>query len=342
MDSIIGIVVAGSVIAGIIAIAPTIKVGLDMAPYLYANTRCSARAGLILKKKEYDQLIASSSLEELYGNLEDSYYSKIIEHIRAGKEISLELEHDLYETYVWLSLIVPPSIKPVIDSMLLKFEITDLKNVMNACLIGGIPKTKYIEEESFRIRLESCTDLESFVAALKDTKYEKIATQQVDISYLSNQLDLFYYSNVYETIRLLKDSAGAEVFRNYWRKMIDIINVRLTLRKIKGLSNVQLIENGYINVKDLQSITDHVQIESILSKTIYKDFIHGNSDVDIETGMFSALRKESSYANAKHTLKAGTIMKFIIEKEIEIRNLNIIMKLKEESFKSEAIEKMII
>lgn len=342
MDPVVGIIVGGAVVAGIVAIAPTVKMGLDMAPYLYANTRCSARAGLILKKKDYDQLISSPTIEEAYANLEDTYYSKIIENVKSGKELSLELEKDLHKTYLWLSEIVPKDIKPVMDAINLKFEIADLKNVMNSCLLGKNPKTSYIEEESFRVRLESCNDLDSFVASLKDTKYEKIATQQIDISYLSNQLDLFYYNHVSETIRLLKDSSGAQVFKDYWRKMIDLVNLRLTLRRINGVSNIQAIEGGYIQSKELQSITEKVQLESVLSKSIYKDFIHGTSDLDIENGMFSALRKESSYANAKNTLKAGTLVKFMIEKEIEIRNLNVLIKLKEESFSSEEIEKMII
>ena len=342
MDTIIGIVVGGSIIVGIVAVAPTVKIGLDMAPYLYANTRCSARAGLILKKKDYDQLISSNSIIELQSNLEDTYYNKVIENIRSGTEASLELEKDLHETYDWLSNIVPKSIKPVIEAIALKFEIANLKDVMNDCLLGKTPTTKYIQDESFRVRLESCNDLDSFVAALKDTKYEIISTQNVDIAHLSNQLDVFYFNNVSETIRLLKESSGAEVFKNYWRKMIDLVNIRLTLRRINGLTNLQLIEGGYISSKELQTLSERVQVESVLSKTMYKDFIHGNSDLDLESGMFSALRKESSYANAKHTLKAGTIVKFIIEKEIEIRNLNIIMKLKEESFNSDDIEKMII
>jgi vacuolar-type H+-ATPase subunit C/Vma6 len=342
MDTIIGVVVGGSIIAGIVAISPAVKIGLDMAPYLYANTRCSARSGLILKKKDYDQLISSISLNELYDNLEDSYYSNIIERVKSGKELSLELENDLYNNYKWLHSIMPKSLKPVIEALSLKFEIADLKNVMNACLINNVSKTKYIEDESFRIRLESCTDLDSFVAALKDTKYEKIATQNIEFSYLSNQLDIFYYTTVLNSINSIKKSSGLEIFKNYWRKMIDLINIRLTLRRIEGLSNIQLIEGGYIPSKELQTISERVQIETILSKTIYKEFIHGNNDIEIETGMFSALKKEASNVNAKHTLKAGTVVKFIIEKEIEIRNLNIIIKLKEEFFKSEDIEKMII
>lgn len=342
METIIGAVIAGSIIAGIVAIAPAVKIGLDMAPYLYANTRCSARAGLILKKKDYDQLISSNSLNELYSNLEDSYYSKLIENVKSGKEISKELEMDLFENYNWLISIAPNNLKPLFEAFVLKFEIADLKSAMNSCVKGENPKVQFIQDESFRIRIESSNDLDSFVAALKDSKFEKIGTQYIEISYLSNQLDLFYYNNVYNTIRLLKDSAGAEVFRNYWRKMIDLVNMRLVLRKVKGIENITFIEGGYINVKEFQAVTERVQIESLLSKTMYKDFIHGNSDIDIESGMFAALRKESSLVNAKHTLKAGSLVRFLIEKEIEVRNLNIILKLKEESFPSEEIEKMIV
>ena len=343
MDTIVAVAIAGSVLAGVIAIGPTIKVGLDMAPYLYANTRCSSRSGLILRKKEYEQLLGASSIQEVYALLEDTYYGKLMEH--AGDELSNLFYEDLYETYVWLESITPTKLKNIIKAIRMKFEIADLKSAINSCAKGEAPvQLNHIEEESFRIKLESCKDLDAFIAALKDTKYEEALGQNssATVAVLSNQLDSLYYNDVAEEIRLLKDNEGAVVFRDYWKKSIDLVNIRLTLRRIKGVMDLTLIEGGFLDVKDLQSATDKMQLESILSKSVYKDFMTGVSGVEIETALFSSFRKEASNVNAKHALKTGTLVKFLISKELEIRNLNILTKLKREDYTTDEIEKLLV
>ncbi len=343
MDTIVAVAIAGSVLAGVIAIAPTIKVGLDMAPYLYANTRCSSRSGLILKKKEYEQILGASSIQEVYALLEDTYYGKLMEH--ADSNLSHLLNEDLYETYVWLESITPTKLKPIMNTIRMKFEIADLKSAINSCAKGETPdKINHIEDESFRIKLESCKDLDAFVAALKDTKYDVITSQSnsITVSSLSNQLDVFYYSLVSEEIRILKDNDGAIVFRDYWKKSIDLVNIRLTLRRIDGVSDINLIEGGFLEVKDLQSSSDKMQLESIFSKSIYKEFLVGMKGVEIETSLFASFKKEASNVNAKHALKTGTIVKFLISKELEIRNLNILTKLKGEDYSSDDIEKLLV
>lgn len=334
MDTIVSVAIIGSVLAGVIAIAPSVKMGLSMAPYLYANTRCASRTGLILKKKDYEQLINASSIEEFYALLEDTYYGRIIER---ESHISKLLDEDLFENYTWLTDIVPTKIKPIVDAIKLKFTVQDLKYAMNECDNNRTPKNlRHIDDESLRIRIESSKDIDGFLASLKETDFE-INESNPDKAIISNALDIAYYKKVHEEIQMLKDNDGAQIFEDYWKKMIDIVNLRLTMRRINGKGNFTLLSGGHIKTKDLLSATDSLQLENVLSKSIYKEFM---IDDNMENALYRGLRKEGHKANAKQSLKAGTIVKYMIEKELEIRNLKILSKLKLEKFDN--IEKYLV
>lgn len=321
MDSVVGVAIVGAVVAGIVAIAPSIKMALDLAPYLYANTRCSARSGLILKKKDYEQLLGATSMKELFSLLEDTYYGTMLNVDMS--EVSKKLEEDLFNTYEWMIEFVPKRIRPVIEAMKLRFVINDVKSAINACSKGKNPENLEHLDEDLKIKIESCNDMDSLSAVLKETPYEP------DI----NKLDVYYYTTVLETINDMRESDGSSVFRDYWRKRIDIVNARIALRRINGVTDLKFIEGGYVDPKELD-VTDRMQLESILSKKY-------DISESIEGSMFAALRKESSDASAKNALKAGTLVRYLIEKEIEVRNLNIVIKLKSEGFDSDTIWKML-
>ncbi|MGM5485060.1 MAG: V-type ATPase subunit [Nanobdellota archaeon] len=345
MDAVIALAIGGSVIVGVVAIAPTVKMAVDMAPFLYANTRCSSRAGLMLKKKGYEQLVGSASMRELYSILEETYYASMVDNVKSVGEFSSKLEEDLHENYEWMISFLPKKVAPIVEAMKLRFTINDLKSALNSCISGNSPQgLKYIEDEDLKIRLESCNDVESFIAALKDTEFEHIVSSNPNVTpeYLANQLDIYYYKKVLEQIKVLKDKDGAKVFLDYWRKSIDLVNIRIALRRIKGITELDFIEGGFISPKELQSVSDNMQLESILSKSLYKEFLKGSDPLEIESSIYNAFMKESSSVNAKHALKAGTIVKYLIDKELEVRNLNIVTKLKSESYKSDDIWKHLV
>ncbi len=346
MDMLVPIVVGSSIAAGAFVIYPATMYALDMSPYIYANTRCSARSGLIVNKQQYDSFTAASSQKEVLAMLEDSYYSHIIEHASAFRSFSQMLDKDLYDTYQWLYKIVPDKIKPLLKSMNLKFEINELKTMLNSVIKNQEPgQLHFIEDEMLKLKLEGVKDFTSFLAVMENSPYAHLFVNATPekLTSLNNSLDRFHINSVLDEINKCKDEKAAMPFREYWAANIDLINLRLILRKISsGDEDTTLLEGGLLNKNVLLGVSDITQLDSTLSSSVYSTFIESQDPFKIEAGIHTYLKKVASDVGAKYTIKAGAVVKFIILKELEIRNLNIINKLKMENYPPEEIEKLIV
>ena len=346
MEMLVPLVVGSSIAAGALVIYPATMYALDMSPYIYANTRCSARSGLILNKQQYDSLIAASSQKEFLAQLEDTYYCYIIEHATSFSNFSQMLDKDLFNTYQWLFKVVPDKIKPILKSMKLKFEINELKKALNRVMDNQEPgELAFIEDEMIKLKLEGIKDFPSFLAIMENSGYAHIFTNASpeNITKINNSLDSYYFDTVSKEINKCNDEKAAMPFKEYWATYIDLINLRLVLRKIVNQEEeATLLEGGLLNKNELLGVSDMAQLESLLSSSVYSDFIDSTDPFGVETSIYKYLKKVAFEVSAKHTLKAGSIVKFILLKELETRNLNIINKLKLENYPAEEIEKLIV
>jgi V/A-type H+-transporting ATPase subunit C len=343
----IPLVIGGATLAGIAVIAPVTKYALDIYPYLYTNTRCSSRLGLLFNKKFYEELIAATSVKEVFAMLEDTYYSDIVEHSKGFFTISDKLEDDLYQTNAWLLNIVSKNIAPIITAMNLKFEINSIKSVLNSVKEGKNidPKElRFIGDEQLKLKLESVSDYQSLVSAVEDTAYYLILQEcnLDELHKINTLLDRVYIENLVNSIKTVKDSGASAPFMEYVRVLIDLFNTRLTARSLNSDSEEDLIEGGHLKKKDLEGINDLAQLKSVLSSSQYTDFLGKGTLFDIENTFYKYLLKQAWKISAKHTIKSGTVVRFILLKEIEIRNIYTIIKLKTEGFTAEEIEQVLV
>jgi len=159
----------------------------------------------------------------------------------------------------------------------------------------------------------------------------------------ATELDRYYMLTVLDAIDACSDRSAAEPFREYWRAVIDLANIRLTLRRIAdGTEEMELIGGGMLPTEKLQGIVDKSQLAEVLQGTPYGNVDVQDAGTRLERGFLAAIGSVGSRANAKHPLKSGPVVNFIIQKELEVRNLNIILKLKGEGFKAEEINDLLV
>lgn len=329
MDIIIAALIALIIIVVAVVIAPTVKMALNIAPYLYTNTRCAAKTGLILSVKQYDSLLSTTYERELYALLEDTGYSHIAQRAKDFPTVSPLLEEDLAATYDWLARIAPEKLQPVIIAMNRKFEIQEIKEALNS---GGLAHFKHILDTQLRLKLEGATDTQGVIAALEDSPYSSLI-QQGTID--PTALDAWYLQDVLRVIDSTEPKAVAP-FREYWRRKIDIANIKIALRGKKTF-----IDGGLIETEKLQSLDEFSQVQDTLQGTPYEG-IDTESLAGLENQMEKKLKIASGNISAKHPLYGGPIVRFIVQKEMEIKNLNLILKLKAEKFTTDEIAPMVI
>lgn len=343
MDILVGGIIFFSLIVAAVVIGPTVKMAVDIAPFLYTNTRCSARSGNILRRKTYDSLLATTYIKEVYAHLEDTAYSRVVEHGNQFGTISPLLEKDLFEMYTWLENIMPEKLKRIIVAMKAKFEINEIKESINRLKNGEpVGDLIFMENPNMKLKLEASTDIASFSSSLEGTPYGKVVNGG-PVPSINTDLDRYYFEHVLQEIDECKDQKAATPFKEYWRRVIDLANIRLALRRIaeKG-EGPSLVQGGYIPVEKLAGVSDKNQLSEALQETPYAEISTDQQGMKLEQEFLTFISQEGGRANAKFPLKGGPIVRFIIQKELEVRNLNILLKLKAENFDAEKINEYLV
>ncbi len=338
MDIIIGAIILFALLVSAVVVAPTVKMALDVAPYLYTNTRCAAKSALILTKKEYEALLATSSLKETFGLLETTGYRHVAEHGNAFGTQSGLLEEDLYGLYAWLEEAVPGEVRPIIAAIRARFEVNDLKEAASR-LEERLPveEFRHIANPNLRLKLNAVTDLTSFAAALEGTRYaDAIAAEDI-----ASELDRRYFEGVLEAIAACKDRKAAQPFREYWRRVIDLANARLALRRAMFGDRVAFIEGGSLTIDRLVVCTDRQHLLEALAENGYA--VPADADgFRIEIVILKGTLEMALRIDAKYALRGGAIVRLIAQKEIEVRNLSLLLKLQSEGFSAERIGELMV
>lgn len=353
-------VLAGATLAGIVVIAPAVKQATDLAPFLYANTRCSARTGSLLTQNTYSEMLASSSVQELYGILEDTAYSNIVEHSKNFVSFSKSLDKQMCADYDWLKGIVPKELIKIIKTLQLKYEIADIKSAVNRIKKGTVVSSvssnsssekentefalNFIADDDLRYKVQSATDFNSLVSAFEGSPYQSVFTgvEADETEKITTGLDYFYIKKVLSVIRDAPKKS-AEAFLDYWRHVVDMFNVRLVFRKLNlGRDDMDFIEGGFLNVKALSGVGDLSQLEGLLRDSPYSKHFTEINSLQVEISFTKVLKELASLLNARHPLHAGYVIRYIILKENEIKAVNMISKLKEENFDEDEIRKLLV
>ncbi len=345
MDVVVFGAIAASLLAGTVVIWPTVKMTINLAPHIYANTRCSAKLASMLPKPIVENLSQSSSYEETLSILEDTYYRNIVEKSKDFNKLSSALNEDLYSTYLWLETIVPENLVNIIKTIRLKFEINDIKTLLNN-LKNEVKKHSlpHIQNENLKLKLENTTDFASMLASIEGSDYSKVFSNKnlTQLDSINNELDKYYFDKVYDVIVSTDDEKAAQAFKEYLGYMIDLINLKLTLRRIDSKTSLSLLPHGRVPNSMLNNVEDLNSFENLLTEYGYAENITEYTPLDIENSVYKYLKKAAGLINSKHTLKAGSVVRYIILKELELRNVNIILKLKEDKFTKEEIQKLLV
>lgn len=343
MDIIAPAIVGMATLGALAVIIPTIGQSMKMQPYLYANTRCSARSGFLLKEKDYQDMAQVSYAKELFGVMENTQYKDIFERFNQFPQISEALEKNLFNTFEWIEEISPNKLQPLISLINKKFEIKEIKKILNHLKNHEDLSEIYFVSDSFlKIRLQEVRSFQDLVNAVSENFYADVFNEKdiEDLAEINTALDRKWLVEVLAEINRIGEAA--EAVKDYWMVMIDLFNIRLSMRKMEKEINVDFIVEGHLPIKDLESASDLNQLEAVFEKTCYKEYFSKESLLDLETCFYRHLRKHGKEINAKYTLTSGPIVQFMIEKELEIRNINLITKLKLNNFPKEKVERLVV
>jgi len=328
--------------------APRANIIVNAMRFAYPNARVRAIGVHYALASNMYPLLESKNVSEVISRIADSY--KIDVTGEDGDEIEKTLNSALFKTYKSTITRVPKCIKPFLESYLMKFEAEQLKIAIkgkNARLSPDEIKKKMIAVGNINPdligELTEADNMDRIVQVLSDTPYGKELSNALldyektkSVLPLELALDRCIFQGLGESISKIPASIVAPV-REFVDMYIDVTNIKMAMRaKKEGFepetSQKYLLTGGTLPAWLLAQLTESRDISemvSMLENTRYAQLLKkAMSEYEKNGSIYSfeeifdrhLLHMVFEFAR-KNVLDVGPIMRFIVAKDYEVRNI---------------------
>lgn len=344
-------------------------IALGKFPYTYA--RVSVMRSFLLKKDDYQRLMKMDA-SEIASYLQGSQYKGEIDELgvkfKGIQLLELALNRNLANTWAKLKRISPPSLRAIITIYLLKADIWNLKTLIRARYTGlaqgelqamllpsGFLNMKKLDELSKKESIEEILKSAGFVGFRYFASAVDRFRETKSISDIENALDLFYYSSMKEfSGRIPREGGLFREFVEYELEASAIINV-LRLKRAgmpsKEIEKFMVIPGtarslltGMINApspSDAAKALEQSRFRPVVEAGV-SEFLAGGSLIRLELDLARNVLKHSALLIHRHPLSVDTILGYMFAKEIEVRNLKLMLKAKKLGMGMDFVEQQLI
>jgi V/A-type H+-transporting ATPase subunit C len=342
----------------------------ETAPFAYVNARVRSMESRLLKDHKMNELIEAAGANELIGFLEDTDYGPYLSEVLGQSEdptvAEKALDTHLAHVYKTLANISPDSARKILKLLEKKFDVKNIKTLLRAKYVGLNAEETFklliplgtIPESRLR-ELSETKSVEEIVNALEGTGYTTILSdaltdyeQTGKLTALEMSLDKSILESLWKNVSV--DGTEKDLFKEFIGAMIDIENLKIILKgKADGLSS-EVISNyttskGYeLAAWKLKELADVESIEGVISSlegTKYtsimneslEEFEKVKSVYIFEKALDKYLVNMGKKLSLRQPFGIGPIIGLITSKELEIRNLKIIIKGKIEGLSASEI-----
>lgn len=321
---------------------------MDRSKFIQSSTRLRVMEKELLKSENFIRASETETLEDALRSLSDTVYNKYINKISSPTEYEYILKEELTRFYDELFDISPSKIP--IRLITLKYFYHNLKVLIKEDIGKKDLKDLYMNIGDFDLKEYR----DALVKGSKKNKYFELI-QRVEETYEEKkdpQLIDIYLDNAYFTELLeLAEESQVDLFIEYAKNLIDFTNIRTLLRAKKQEKDVEflrqiIIEGGnvrketYLDLlnREVSSDTDvfkKLEIYKYIKEALDSFKERGNlSDFEREMdNYFIDLIKDVKYI----TYGPEVIFANVLAKEMEIKNLRIILVSKLNGLDSEFI-----
>jgi|TARA_B100002003_G_C14070761_1_gene515158 V/A-type H+-transporting ATPase subunit C len=346
------------------------KMKLGFYPYTYV--RSNVMRTLLIKKEDYHKLM-KMTFTEITRYLQESIYKTDIDKLAtelSGTELlEIALNRNLESSFEKLRRISPKELNILIENYLKRKDIEDIKTLMRGKYINA---DKNLIINSLQAAgtlsmdyLKKLVELESIQEILKNIKifdFSEFKDPIMDFEEknalvsIENKLDQLYYQEILEFTKSLP--VQGSLFKDFLLQEIEIKNL-ITLIRLKREKLDKKDIRKYLffsGDRDLDSNLNRLldadlgNIIKILERRPYskilesgfKDLNEKNSLINLEIGLYKYLLDKSILLQHQNPLSIDVILGYMFAKEIEVRNLKILVKGKQLNMTEEFIENQLV
>ncbi len=344
----------------------TKKLSLGKHPYTYA--RVSVMRSELLSKEDYHRLL-KMDLNEIISFLQGSAYRKAIDELgmkHSGTELmEIALNKNMVNTWNKLKRISKKELDLLIDAYLERTDLWNLKTILRGLHTGTrhetissmlLPAGKLSESD-----LDSLMKSDSLEEFLKKLSVAGIKQKQMggaidtykeknSIVEIENLLDKEYHRRMIEFSRTIPSEG--KLFKQFLESEIDTINLINVLRlrrsgKTKAempayiLGKASPFINKLVSSESKEDTAKLLSLKGLSEKSI-SAFVESDSVAPIEIELGKNLLRRTRLLLHQHPLSVDVILGYMFAKEIEVKNLKMLLKARQLNLGDEFIEQQII
>lgn len=347
MSYLIALLVAGSLILIGIIIYPAMRV----LPFAYSSARFRSARSTLLKDEDLEQFANSSYKEVLY-QLEKKGFYNIVQLMDSNFREDL-VQKDLRQRgWDHLSLMLRHTPRryrrffKILHSLAdLHFIMAVLRSKVHKDFNPRVSKALYVETPYFNkqdIEDIKLMDLQEFLRRLQNTPYHNLIQPHTsnilegDLKDLEKSLNKAYYSQLRNEARI------DPILKRYVSLLIDLYNLRnaLTFGKLTFIKGGKIAKRVFEEINESKSVD---KTSTILQQTAFGPYV---KDCKVPTEVVQgALKFEKKFTREmmkKEPLSISPIIAYYVDKQIEIKNIRIILKLIKAQYTAPEIRRAII
>lgn len=344
---IIGGVTVG-VFVGWMAVMPVIKI----MPFAYGSSRIRGAKARILKDEELQSFVDKSYKDVVY-RLEKHGFSELLELI--DSDFREEYVQQKLRKYSFLHLhkvinYVPSAYKSFFEVLQMRQDydlvIAVLRSKSSSFYARHLIKALFAETKYFSAQgldeIENMS-LDDFVSRLKKTPFYNVVSEHIKdikkgkLSGVEAALENKYFTS------LLYSGKNDNTLKAYAQLLISRYNIR---EAMSFGNNPTFIKGGMLKKNTLQKLESAKNIEEIkkaLENTPFEKHTKDAKDtIEMVNSLFRFSKTFAKKLSKEEPLSIKPFVSYYILKEIELKNIRIILKLIHSRFTPEDISRLII
>jgi V/A-type H+/Na+-transporting ATPase subunit C len=344
------------------------RIRLGTYPYTYART-CVMRSTL-LRPGDYDKML-KMTVNEIAGFLQDNAYRKEISELGSklsgAKLIEVALNRNLEDTFAKMRRISnKKALLKVIDAYLMRYDVRNIKNVLRAkythsenfedfIIAGGMYGREFfmnlLKKDSIEdiLKCNCILPFSAFTDALKAFKESNVLGE------IENVFEREYYRQLFELSEAIPNQG--KFFREFLEGEVEITNILNILRLKRAGVDERSASKFLLPVKRTSvslfskmitaepakcvDIFKGTPYEKIMAENI-KKFQDTGSLIGLETCLWNYLLNKTKTLVHQHPLSVDIIAGFILAKDMEARNIKLIVKGKQLGLGNDFIESQLV
>jgi len=346
MTNFVFLIIGLALLLVIILFMSYYRVVISIANFTYPNAVFRSSGNPYLKEKKISDLIEGSNLNEVYSELEEDGYEISKEAREDIDKVEKELEKKNIELMKKAHRTSPDETKGFTKAWLSRYDVKMAKRAIKAVKEDRLEKVEDrlypVEEINEKVieDLTSTRNLQEALSILRDTELEEVLEKKEweEKSFeLDVALDKFAFNKLKEGIFKVESEQRAPV-RYFFGRYVDLLNIKIILRGIREeiqserLKDCILPKGRELSEWKLEEMAESTSIDEALVQlegTTYEDIrnkMQSDEKFNFEHHIDKKLLKMVKELNNQHILTVGPTLKYLVGKELELRNIRALIR----------------